>query len=395
MGEYHLDLVAKYGGCPIIVPRVENIALMLQAFEPFHGLLLCEGEDISEGFLPAEHALPANIASSIKAAHPSDVAVDVQKDTIEFELVRQCLSRSIPILGICRGSQIINVVAGGTIVPDVDTFINKGIKHIDYTNYDGHRHPISVLPGTPMKQWFDDAEELSVNSYHHQGIDLLAARFVPMALSSDGLVEGFYDPNHYDIEQGKFVIGLQFHPERMQDNQKAMAGDKNCFDYPGCPRPYESFLRAAYVYRNKIDSLTCKLRNRPCLLPDAIMDQAISASRKRPKRVASAIFPEPIPEVLYSTNGSCISRKLSPAENHAGQNKCNCSRADAPPRNANFLQASQAISVYTRDDLKRLIKSGASVHGVTIVQRLLHDEFANAEIQRRFKVARPEHSTVD
>lgn len=110
---------------------------------------------------------------------------------------------------------------------------------MDYDNYDGHRHPVTVLRDTPLHAWFKDSldeqgnMELMVNSYHHQGVKRLAERFVPMAFAPDGLVEGFYDPDAYNPDEGKFIMGLQFHPERMRKN-----GSEE-FDYPGCPSAYQ------------------------------------------------------------------------------------------------------------------------------------------------------------
>ncbi|KAL9256616.1 putative glutamine amidotransferase [Drosera capensis] len=71
--------------------------------------------------------------------------------------------------------------------------------------------------------------EILVNSYHHQGVERLAQRFVPMPFAPDGLIEGFYDPDAYNPEEGKFIMGRQFHPERMRRS------DMDDFDYPGCP----------------------------------------------------------------------------------------------------------------------------------------------------------------
>ena len=125
------------------------------------------------------------------------------------------------------------------------------MRHIDYENYDGHRHPLSVLPHTPLAGWFREefqglkkyaAVELSVNSYHHQGIRTLAPGLQPLCYDPDGLVEGFYDPGMYDPENGKYRVGLQWHPERMMH------------DYAGCVRVYRDFVRAATTHRQMMNS---------------------------------------------------------------------------------------------------------------------------------------------
>jgi gamma-glutamyl-gamma-aminobutyrate hydrolase PuuD len=85
--------------------------------------------------------------------------------------------------------------------------------------------------------------DILVNSYHHQGVKRLAQRFVPMAFAPDGLIEGFYDPDAYNPEEGKFIMGLQFHPERMRK------ADSNEFDYPGCPFAYQVIFRIGINYQ--------------------------------------------------------------------------------------------------------------------------------------------------
>eukprot|EP00741_Cyanophora_paradoxa_P012253 tig00020603_g11840.t1 len=113
--------------------------------------------------------------------------------------------------------------------------LQKGstLSHIDYANYDGYRHPIRIERNTPLFDWFGQ-EHLMVNSYHHQGVKRLAPSFKPMAFAPDGLIEGFYDPNH------PFRIGLQFHPERMMS------------EHPGCARPFQAFVNATKSYMVKI-----------------------------------------------------------------------------------------------------------------------------------------------
>ncbi|XP_072964999.1 putative glutamine amidotransferase GAT1_2.1 [Typha angustifolia] len=258
VGEYHLDLIVGYGAAPVIVPRVAGVHMLLDSFEPIHGVLLCEGEDIDPSLYDAEFSgLSADELDEIRRLHASDTAVDREKDSIELRLAKLCLERNIPYLGICRGSQVLNVACGGTLLQDVDKELRKdgksAVSHIDYDNYDGHRHAVKVVENTPLHAWFRESleegkMELMVNSYHHQGVKKLAERFVPMAFAADGLIEGFYDPDTYNPNEGKFIMGLQFHPERMR---KPESDD---FDYPGCPSAYQEFVKAVIAYQKKVNN---------------------------------------------------------------------------------------------------------------------------------------------
>lgn len=260
-GEYHLDLIVRYGAVPVIAPRVSGIHTLLESFEPIHGVLLCEGEDIDPSLYDVSGSqLSPDELEEIRNLHASDTAIDREKDSIELRLAKLCLERNIPFLGICRGSQVLNVAAGGTLYQDVEKELSRGggggggggiadvVAHIDYSNYDGHRHGVRIVEDTPLHHWFRESLEASggdmeimVNSYHHQGAKRLGDRFVPMAFAPDGLIEGFYDPDVYNPEEGKFIMGLQFHPERMRRTES------DEFDYPGCPSAYQVCIKRPVV----------------------------------------------------------------------------------------------------------------------------------------------------
>lgn len=382
VGEYHLDLLVKYGACPVIVPRVENVSTMIDAYSPIHGVLLCEGEDISSAFRPSAPPLETSLLSSINAAHPGDVVTDIEKDSIEFALVRKCLAHGIPLFGICRGSQIINVVAGGSLYPDIDACVENPCKHIDYANYDDHRHPVDVEPNTPLSNWFDHARRLSVNSYHHQGIDKLATKFEPMAHSPDGLVEGFFDPTHFDPDDGRFVIGLQFHPERMQNTSKAMEGEKHIYDYPGCPRPYEDFVRAAAAYRAKTTKdhdLNKRMKGVPS---DSFSSKSSSTSKRKLKKSGSVRFAQSSSDDVRKEHEGVIKAfDLASRLYHMDKSKRDLRPHDGIlSKGAAFLEATTPLARYSKDDLDRLIRSGATVHGTRLVHQLLQEKNTNSVI---------------
>jgi gamma-glutamyl-gamma-aminobutyrate hydrolase PuuD len=224
VGDYHIELILRHGGTPVLIPRVPGILAVLDAYGPMDALLIVEGEDVH----PSRYgggAIPAD-----RMEEP-----DLEKDAIEFELVRRSLATGAPYLGLCRGSHLMNVACGGTLYADVMLDRGTTLPHIDKdpARYDAYRHPVRLLPGTPLAGWFG-AGELRVNSYHHQGVKDLAPRFRPMAWAPDGLLEGYYDPAH------PFRMGLQFHPERMQG------------DHPGCVKVYEAFLAAAKAFTEGI-----------------------------------------------------------------------------------------------------------------------------------------------
>src|ERR1700688_4542341 len=200
VGEFHLALLIRIGVLPVMVPVVEGAPACLPEYMAnMKGLLLVEGEDIE----PAHYkARPENF-KHLEKTHPL-------KDEMEIRLIRYALRKKLPILGICRGSQLLNVVCGGTLYGDVQKEKKSRLKHIDFSRYDSYRHPISIVTGSPLQRWYA-RKTVRVNSYHHQGIRDLAPRFQPMAYSKDGLIEGYYDAEE------NFVVGLQFHPERMQE----------------------------------------------------------------------------------------------------------------------------------------------------------------------------------
>lgn len=222
VGELHLELLIHFKILPQIVPVVTGtLACLPQYMEHMDGLLLVEGDDVE----PKRFAAREANFKYLEKTHPL-------KDEIEIRLLLHALERELPVMGICRGSQLMNVVCGGTLYGDVQREKNSPRTHIDYDNYDTYRHPADVVPGTPLAKWYR-RKSLNVNSYHHQGIRELATRFQPMAHADDGLIEAYYDP------ATAFTVGLQFHPERMLK------------EYPGNLRVWEAFAAAVHEKHGK------------------------------------------------------------------------------------------------------------------------------------------------
>lgn len=131
---------------------------------------------------------------------------DLKRDAGEWAILDAFLPTDKPILGICRGAQLMNVYCGGTLHQDiVDISISK---HSDYNNRAGFTHKVNLTPGTKL-QAILGVDACNVNSMHHQAADRIAESLVVSAVSKDGIVEGLEKRDH------PFFLGVQWHPEHM------------------------------------------------------------------------------------------------------------------------------------------------------------------------------------
>jgi gamma-glutamyl-gamma-aminobutyrate hydrolase PuuD len=184
----YLDKVLAAGGIPVIVPAVPDIAGALSRLD---GLLLVGGGDLD----PARYdAVP----------HPKNTPINVVRDHAELALLREALALGLPILGICRGLQLLNVALGGTLhqhVPDVVGHEGHSGGGGVFTRHDVHLRPRSRLARALGRT------TLEVPSLHHQAIDRLGTGFTACGWSDDGLIEAA------ELDGYPFTVGVQWHPE--------------------------------------------------------------------------------------------------------------------------------------------------------------------------------------
>ncbi len=195
LSETYIQSIQRAGGLPVLIPVGLSRAEWEDMATHLDGLLLTGGGDIeTERF----HGRP----------HPRVYEVDLQRDAMEIGLLEYAAGNKMPFLGICRGVQIINVALGGDLYTDIGDQLEGALRHDWYPDIprDHLAHAVKVSPDSRLAQILG-ANEVKVNSLHHQGIDRVAPSLKATAYAPDGLVEAVELPQH------PFGLGVQWHPE--------------------------------------------------------------------------------------------------------------------------------------------------------------------------------------
>ena len=175
------------------------------ALDGLDGVLLTGGPDVRPSLYGAS------------ATHPT-VEVDDRRDAYELPLAKAAMERRLPLLAICRGVQVLNVAAGGTLIQDLPSERPGGLNHSVTTPTTAISHDVAVVPGSLLARivapQLKDGHRLDVNSRHHQAIDAVAPGFVATAEAPDGTIEAIEAaaPQDSTGAQG-FCVGVQWHPE--------------------------------------------------------------------------------------------------------------------------------------------------------------------------------------
>ncbi len=137
--------------------------------------------------------------------HPA-VTLKEGRTVFELEVTRAALGRDIPLFGICGGQQLLNVALGGTLIQHIPDEVAGALAHEQPNPRTEAGHGVRVVPGTLLHR-IVEAEELAVNSAHHQAVKDLAPGALADALAPDGVIEGIEHPGY------RFCLGVQWHPE--------------------------------------------------------------------------------------------------------------------------------------------------------------------------------------
>jgi putative glutamine amidotransferase len=191
---HYADAVRQAGGEPILVAAGDPVP------DRYDGLLLSGGADVHPRFY----------GQTIDESVRGTLTIDDARDTLEVPVARKALEDDMPMLCICRGIQVLNVAAGGTLWQDLSQALVNARVH----NQDGrlesweYGQQVVVEIGTQLAGMVGQGS-VGVNTYHHQAVRDPAPGFRVTALAPDGVIEGVESTQH------RFVVGVQWHPERL------------------------------------------------------------------------------------------------------------------------------------------------------------------------------------
>lgn len=199
----YIEAITAAGGVPITLPLMAN--------RDFASHVV----DLADGIL-----LPGSLTDVDPQLYNAEVSPyfgqkGPERDQSDFYLLEKAFEKKIPVFGICFGHQCLNVFCGGTLYQDLPHDVKSNVVHWQDEPYNLPAHNVKVEENTLLHRLFGKTE-VAVNSIHHQGVKKVASNLRPMAYSPDGIVEAYENRNG-----GQFLMGVQWHPERMWQEDPA------------------------------------------------------------------------------------------------------------------------------------------------------------------------------
>lgn len=219
----YIKAIEHSGGAPLILSKIKDISTLDSIIAQLDGIIFTGGADINP------HCYNQNNPQYGLGE------VDPERDACEISLAKKILKETqIPVLGICRGMQLLNVVAGGTLYQNIESEVENSINHWLKDNYPRHypSHEVTVEKNSILYSIFKN-DKIFVNSFHHQGVKMLGLGFIASMYAADGMVEAIEMPGD------RFVVGVQWHPEMMVEM------------YPMYLELFKTFVHANPTFKNK------------------------------------------------------------------------------------------------------------------------------------------------
>jgi putative glutamine amidotransferase len=214
INQSYVRALAAAGCAPVLIPMLEDDERLRTIYERLDGIVFPGGADVAPHEYGEEPIDNLNIVES-------------ERDRVELRLARWAFDDDLPILGICRGQQLLNVALGGTLYQDL---IYQGATTVEHSDKDGRArnkliHRVRLDPDSRLAQLIDETS-VEVNSLHHQAVKDVASELRVTGTADDGVIEAVESPDR------RFLIAVQWHPEEIDD-------------VPWVRRLFEGFTRAA------------------------------------------------------------------------------------------------------------------------------------------------------
>lgn len=204
----YTEAVIAAGGVPVLLPVTTDLVALKASIAKIDALLLTGGGDINPVYMKEDPARGLGKVSGLR-------------DQYELLLLKAANDRQLPIFGICRGHQVINVLFGGTLFQDLISQLPEStMQHSQTAEGWVGTHQVLIEPDCRLAKVFQEEDEIYTNSYHHQAIKSVATGFTITAYCIDGMNEG----QESDPETGKEIFSVQWHPERMASTNPKMLG---------------------------------------------------------------------------------------------------------------------------------------------------------------------------
>ena len=202
--ENYCTAITRAGGVPMPLPHEPDL------IETYSGVI--DGLVVTGGAFDLDPALYGD------ASRHDTVVTKDRRTRFEFDIMRAVLAANKPVLGICGGQQLLNVVLGGSLIQHIPDSVADALAHEQPNPRHEPGHPVAVVPGTLLHR-IVGSTEMHVNSSHHQAVRAPGPHAIVDAIAPDGVIEGIEDPRY------KFCLGVQWHPEFHLDQ-----GDRRIFD---------------------------------------------------------------------------------------------------------------------------------------------------------------------
>ena len=193
----YIEFIETAGGVPILLPVIGNLREVASLVERVDGIIITGGVDVDPTYYGEENT--------------HSLGVNQQRDTFELKLIEEARKRKVPIMAICRGSQVLNIAFGGSLYQDIPTSVKDSVKHTREADDPETFHKARLIGNSFLNEIFG-AEEITINSSHHQAVRKPGEGLTVICKAVDGIVEAF------QCRQDFCTVGVQWHPERLHDD---------------------------------------------------------------------------------------------------------------------------------------------------------------------------------